>query len=309
MAEQPLNTTDSNHRVIAGLFLGAVMISFSGVWVKLSHVTPTVSAFYRVFFGGIFLLGAAIWRKEIQPLTWRQTGLAVLCGAFFSLDLIAYHYSVAYIGPGLGTILPNFQVFIMALAGVLFFNEKLGPAYLGSIPLAILGLFLVVGIQWGELGPLYRLGVYAGLAAGILYAGFMLSLRKLQADMPEASFFYILMVVSLITAACVAAEIVRTQDTFTIPDLQSLVSLTALGLFSQCVAWMIIANALPHIRLSLSGLILLLQPSLAFVWDVLLFQRPTTMVNWVGVTLALGAIYMGTLGGQRHKTCEKEGPS
>ncbi|MFN2358185.1 MAG: EamA family transporter, partial [Desulfotignum sp.] len=30
------------------------MISFSAVFVKLAHVNPTVSAFYRVFFGGCF---------------------------------------------------------------------------------------------------------------------------------------------------------------------------------------------------------------------------------------------------------------
>lgn len=307
MAEQNQIPMHHNKRVIIGLILGAVTISFSGVWVKLSHVTPTASAFYRVFIGGLFLLLAALWRREIQPLTWRQTGLAMLCGTFFGLDLVAYHHSVAYVGPGLATILPNFQVFFMALAGVLYFQEKLGATYLWSIPLAIGGLFLVVGLQWGTLGGQYKTGVYFGLAAAIFYAGFMLSLRKLQADMPKASFFFILMVVSLITAACVAAEMVRTDDTFTIPDLQSLGALIALGLFSQCVGWMVIANALPHIRLSLSGLILLLQPALAFVWDVLFFHRPTTITNWMGVALALGAIYMGTLGGQRRKIAVPKG--
>lgn len=308
MAEQRPIPIRRNQRIIIGLILGAVMISYSGVWVKISHVTPTASAFYRVFFGGLFLLLAALWRGEIQSLTWRQTGLAVLCGTFFGLDLVAFHYSVAYVGPGLATILPNFQVFIMALAGVTFFNEKLGAAYLWSIPLAIAGLFLVVGMQWRLLGAQYKIGIYCGLAAAIFYAGFMLSLRKLQADMPKASFFYILMVVSLITAACIAAEMVRTDEAFAIPDLQSLASLAALGLFSQCVGWMIIANALPHIRLSLSGLILLLQPALAFVWDVLFFHRPTTLANWVGVSLALGAIYMGALGGQHRQASEPEGP-
>lgn len=41
------------------------MISFSGVWVKIADVAPTISAFYRVLFGGLFLLAAACWKKEI----------------------------------------------------------------------------------------------------------------------------------------------------------------------------------------------------------------------------------------------------
>ncbi len=277
-----------------------MMISFSGVWVKISHVTPTASAFYRVLFGGLFLLLGSLWRMEFRLFTWRQTRLVILCGIFFALDLVAYHYSVHYIGPGLGTILPNFQVFIMAAVGALFFKETLGAAYLWSIPLGVAGLFLVVGIQWDLLGAQYKLGIYLGLAASVCYAGFLLSLRKLQADKQKVSFFYVLMLVSWVTAGFIALEVVRTNDTFAIPDLQSLFSLTALGLFSQAVGWMLIANALPHLRISLSGLILLLQPALAFVWDVLLFGRPTSGLNWIGVVVVLGAIYAGSLGAKRN---------
>ena len=79
-------------------------------------------------------------------------------------------------------------------------------------------------------------------------------------------------------------------------DLQSLFSLAALGLFSHSLGWILITHALPKIRTSISGLILLLEPALAFVWDVLFFQRPTTLTNWAGVLLALLAIYIATIG-------------
>jgi drug/metabolite transporter (DMT)-like permease len=300
MPDQNPTAFPAGRRIVFGLICGAMMISFSGVWVKISHVTPTVSAFYRVLFGGFFLLLGSLWRMEFQLLTWRQTRLVILCGIFFALDLVAFHYSIHYIGPGLGTILPNFQVFIMAAVGVLFFKERPGAAYLWSIPLGVAGLFLVVGIQWDLLGAQYKLGVYLGLAASACYAGFLLTLRKLQADKYKVSFFYVLMLVSWVTAGFIALEVVRTNDTFAIPDLQSLISLTALGLFSQAVGWMLIANALPHLRISLSGLILLLQPALAFVWDVLLFGRPTSGLNWIGVLVVLGAIYAGSLGAKRN---------
>jgi drug/metabolite transporter (DMT)-like permease len=69
----------------------------------------------------------------------------------------------------------------------------------------------------------------------------------------------------------------------------------ALGLFSQTIGWMLIANALPAILASVSGFILLLQPALAFVWDVLIFQRPTSLTNWAGVFIVLFAIYFGSV--------------
>jgi len=47
------NARPFNHAML-GTTLGAMMISFSAVWVKLAHVTPTVSAFYRVFSVAFF---------------------------------------------------------------------------------------------------------------------------------------------------------------------------------------------------------------------------------------------------------------
>ncbi len=275
------------------LVIGAVLISFTGVWVKVAHVAPNVSAFYRVFFGGAALLLAALYRRELRWFGLRHLLLSLLCGFLLGLDLWLYHYSIEYIGPGLGTILPNFQVFILAAVGVLFLKEPMRWIYLISLPLAFVGLFMIVGVNWSDLQIQYRIGVYYGLAAAICYAGFLLSLRQLQADQMGTSFFYVLMMVSLTTAIFLGAEIVFRQTSFKIPDLQSLLALLALGLLSHTVGWILITNALPKVRASFSGLILLLQPTLAFVWDVLFFQRPTTLFNWLGVLIALAAIYLG----------------
>ncbi len=276
------------------LLIGAVMISFSGVWVKISHVSPMVSAFYRVFFGGLILLAVAGLKRETVWQGRRFMGWSLLCAFFFALDLGLYHYAVHLVGPGLGTILPNFQVFILAAIGVALWGEKLRLLYVMAVPLALLGLFLVVGIDGSKLSADYRLGVLCGLGAAACYAGFLLSIRKLQREQQGATFFSVLTTVSLMTAALLTLEVLRSGATFVIPDRQSLLALAALGFFSQFAGWLLITNALPQIRASLSGLILLLQPALAFVWDVLFFQRPTSLLNWIGVLLALIAIYLGT---------------
>lgn len=291
----------NQRRYIVYLLIGAVMISFSGVWVTVSHVSPATSAFYRALFGSFFLMAGALWRREIRWLSWRQNKLILFCGGFLALDLTFYHYGIQFVGPGLGTILPNFQVFLMALAGALFFKEKLRPVYWGAVPLGIAGLMLVVGVAWQELDHTYKLGIYAGLAASVCYTAFLLSLRKLQSDEAAASFFNVLLMVSLTTALCIGLEMLLAGISFTLPDARAILSLSALGLFSQCAGWILIATALPHIRVSLSGLILLLQPLLSFVWDVLFFDRPTTALNWFGVGIVLAAIYMGTVGGKQRR--------
>jgi len=273
---------------------GALMTSFSGVWVKISHVTPTVSGFYRVLFGGLFLLAAACWQREITWKGRQNLLLGFLCGLFLALDLFLWHQSIHYIGPGLATILGNFQVFLLAGLGVVFMGEKVSSRFLFAILMAILGLFLVVGIQWNQLGSQYKSGVYLGLATAVAYTAFLLSLRKLHAGGSEAITFYGMMLVSFATVIFLGLQAVYSGDSFVIPDTQSLAALLLLGLTSQGIGWILISNALPRVRASFAGLILLLQPSLAFIWDVLFFQRPTSVVNWIGVIMAITAIYFGT---------------
>ncbi len=278
------------------LLAGAVMISFSSVWVKICQVSPISSAFYRVLFGGVILAVVVCYNREFK---WHGRGhflLVLLCAFFFALDLVLYHTSIHYIGPGLGTILPNFQVFILTGFGVLFLKEKIRLRFVLSVPFAFVGLLMIVGIHFDTLEDSYKMGLFLGFSAAFFYAGFLLCLRKLQSTLRTRSSFYVLMLVSLVTAVFLAAEMIRTEETFSIPTLQSLLSLTALGFLSQGVGFVFITNALPRINASISGLILLTQPAMAFVWDVLFFHRPTDLVNWAGVVLTLSAIYAAASG-------------
>ena len=274
---------------------GACMISFSGVFVKLADVSPTSSGFYRVFFGSIILLCASLWHKELQRITLAQLLLISFCGFVFALDLFFWHESIMYIGPGLATLLGNFQVFLLAATGILFFGEKVRPRFLASIPLAVLGLLLIVGLNWNGLANDYKTGIYFALLTAVCYAAFILSMRKIQTD-EKQSLFFSLLLVSIATAVFLGMKMTLTGDSFSIPDFKSVLALLGLGLFSQTIGWVLIANAMPRIRASLTGLILLLQPTLAFIWDVVLFNRPTDLLNWVGVILTLAAIYMGLTG-------------
>lgn len=62
---------------------------------------------------------------------------------------------------------------------------------------------------------------------------------------------------------------------------------------SQTLGWLLIGRSLPRIPASIASLLLLLQPALAFIWDVILFSRKIGLPAWAGVALTLSAIYVG----------------
>lgn len=280
---------------ILHVLCGAFLISFSGIFVKLAQVSPTASGFYRVAFGAAFLFLGVVLRREFKMPGAVQLLLVAFCALSFALDLFFWHEAIMHIGPGLATLLGNFQVFLLATIGIVFLQEKSKLRFFISIPLAIWGLFLIVGGNWHNLDAGYKTGIYFGLLTALVYTIFLLTLRKVQEDRGQ-SFFQLLMLVSLFTAIYLGLKMLYTGDSFHIPDSKSLLALLGLGFLSQSIGWVLIATAMPKIPASLTGLTLLLQPTLAFIWDVLIFDRPTSLTNWFGVVITLVAIYMGITG-------------
>jgi drug/metabolite transporter (DMT)-like permease len=269
------------------------MISFSPVFVKLANVGPTTAGFYRTLFGGLFLLVIALARRDALWRGIRPLGLALACAALFAADLSFWHRSIHYIGPGLATIMGNLQIFFLAGFGILVFRERVEWRFLLSLPLAVAGLFVLVGVDWSQLQTGYKVGVLFGVLTAVTYAGYMLVLQESQSKSVRLSAAANLAWISLLTAAVMAVEVPLVGESFHIPDTRSWVSLLAYGVLCQAVGWVIISRALTNIAASRAGLILLLQPTLAFVWDVMLFSRPTGAMDVFGALLTLAAIYIG----------------
>ena len=274
------------------MIAGALMLSFSAVFVKWAHVGPTMAGFYRMFFGALILLGAILVKKERLFHGSHHMKTVFICGLLFALDLTLWHRSIHFIGPGLATLMANFQVFFLALFGTIILKEKSGWKLFVSIPTAILGLYLIVAPNWSALGEEYRAGVTIALLAAISYAAYILVLRNFQSKFTVSALSTIGLV-ALIASFILALEALVINESFVIPDLQSWFALVGYGLFSQVLGWVLISKGLPKIEASRAGLILLLQPTFSFVWDILFFSRATTWLEILGALMALFAIYLG----------------
>ncbi|NKI35447.1 DMT family transporter [Wenzhouxiangella sp. XN79A] len=272
---------------------GAVMISFAAVFVRLADVPATTSAFYRLVFGAAALAVLLALSPRMRAGFGRGWAGSAVVAAFFAADLWFWHRSILYIGPGLSTLLANFQVFVLATVGVVWLKERVGWRFAAGTALAMLGLWLLFGRDWAGLGPEARAGIVLGLLTACAYAGYLLTLRGVQVRdvgmRPEAR----LLQVSLICAVLLGGINLIEGHGFAIPDRHSLASLIALGVVCQVLGWLAITRGLPGLPASLVGLLLLLQPLLSMVWDLLWFELTLVAVQWLGAGLALAGIYLG----------------
>jgi drug/metabolite transporter (DMT)-like permease len=274
---------------------GAALISTTSIFVRWAHVAPTVSAFYRMLFGGLMLLGLLLARRQWRGYAMADVLWLLLPALAFCADLMLWHRSIRDIGPGLATLAANFQVFIMAIVGVVVYRERLHLRFVFGVALALVGLWLLVGVRWSAFTPQFRLGVWFGLLTGVAYAVYLISLRQAQLRRPTLDPARVLCLNSLLCAGMLALAVAVEGHGYAIPDAQSWAALLGLGLFGQVLGWVLIAHAMPQLPASLVGLLLLLQPALSFVLDVILFARPTGAPDWIGLLLSLLGIFIGSL--------------
>jgi drug/metabolite transporter (DMT)-like permease len=272
---------------------GAVLISASPVFVHLTTVPATSSAFWRVAIGGVLLAAWVLARRDPLPRGRRALLTLVGAGAFFALDLAFWHRSIPLVGPGLATLLANFQVLFVAVAGVLWLGERLRWQLVVAVPLGLLGVALVVGVDAGALDNDATVwGVAFGLGTALWYTLFLLSLRAMRVTASRTSPASELAVVSLASAVflLVAAHVEGVP--LTIPSARDAWLLGGYAIGSQVIGWVLITTALGLLPASRVGVILLLQPILALTWDVALFRRPFAAGHAAGAGLALLAIFL-----------------
>lgn len=276
------------------LVIGTIMISLGGVFVTVVDVDPTATAFYRMLFGGVILAAITLVRRERLWFGARLMLPAVMAAGWFALDLLFWHKSILYVGPGIATLLANFQVFLLALAGVMFYSERPGLRLLFAIPLAMCGLVMLVAPEWLSLGEVYRNGVVLGLITALCYAGYTLTLRAARIADSVTSNYANMAVLSLACALLLVPMVLFSGESFAIPTVRDFGWLLLYGLAAQLFGWVLISRSLPKLNASTIGLILLLQPVCAFIWDFVFFERTFEWLQVIGAILALVAIYLGS---------------
>ena len=282
----------NNHRL--RLYFGAVLISFSPIFVSLVDINPTVSAFYRVFIGGIALTLYLLISKKRFDFNRTVWFFLFMASIFFAADLWFWHRSVIYVGPGLGTLLANMQVFIMMMAGIFLYKQIPTKVQLFSVPFAVIGLSMIVGLDWKELKPNYQAGIIFGLLTAICYSSYLISMRQAQQSKTNIIPIREVASMSLMVSVILAFTVFFENESLIISGINDYLILLMYGIGSHAIGGIMIASALVRVTTTEVGIALLLQPTLSFIWEILFFNRSFTMIESVGVVIVLYSIFLSS---------------
>ncbi len=292
---------DSSAKYLLLIAFGALCISFAAIFVKLlgrEILGPTAIGFWRTFIGAAILFLILLLKGDSLKLSAPVIRLSVLAGFAFFLDLFFWHRSILYSGAGMATILANTQVFWMSLIGTLMFSEKLTRVFFVSASAAFVGIVLLIGLGSDiSFSASYIRGVIFGLMTGIFYSAYMTSLKKVGHEEIRPSSLTLMAWTSLFTSVFLGIAMIFERGPHLPPNLFAWAILISLALIAQALGWWVISSSLPRLRASQSGLVLLLQPTLATIWGWLFFAEKLGALQAFGAAITLAAIYAGAVKG------------
>ena len=269
---------------------GAMCIACSGIFFRYSGVSPSTATVFRCLYALPFLYLLARGEDRTNgPRSGRVRLICLVAGAFFASDLVLYHHGVEEVGAGLGTVIPNLQVVLVAIAGWLFLGERPDRRTWLALPIVAAGALLVSGLlEHGAYGRDAALGVAFGLGAGTSYAGYLLVIRQVNRDARRP--FGVLLDAS---AGCVVvAAIIGLVggDLDLVPVFPAHSWLIALAFVSQVVGYGLINVSLPRLPAVLTSLLLLAQPVATLVLGGVLLAEAPSAIQIGGVALILGGV-------------------
>ena len=165
------------------LVVGVVAVSFAAIFIRIAEAPALSIAFYRnAIAAALFLPLALARRKEVQRLSSRQVGIALLSGVLLAVHFAVWIASLSFTTVAASVVLVTTSpIFVAAVSRVLF-NERVGPTTFLGILVGLVGAGIVSG---GDLSLSRRAagGDLLALAGAVAAAGYFVAGRRLRSEM------------------------------------------------------------------------------------------------------------------------------
>ncbi len=279
---------------LAALLCGAVGIAFAPIFVRLSELGPTATAFHRL---ALSLPALWLWlhlegrgnRRIARPASRADYAGLVVAGLLFAGDLAFWHWSIQFTTVANATLLANFAPVFVTLTAFALFGERFSRTFLIGMALALAGACVLMGRSF-TLSPSHLLGDALGIVTAMFYAGYIIAVGRLRARFSTAT---IMAWSGLVTCAVLLPVALVSGEGLIATTVYGWAVLLGLALVSHAGGQSLIAYALAHLPAAFSSVSLLLQPAVAalLAWVILgealgPWQALGALVILVGIYLA-----------------------
>ena len=282
-------------RARLSLLLAMVIWGSIGLFRRYIPLPSGLIAEVRALVGVLFLLLLAFARKSRPSLTdMRKNALPLLLsGVFIGFNWILLFEAYNYASVATATLCYYMAPMIVMVVSPFMLKERLTPRKFACLAVALIGMALVSGVFGSSAGGTDSLrGVLLGLAAAVLYAGVILTNKRICG---------VSAMDRTIAQLGVSAIVLLPYTLFT-EDLSG-VSLTAvsasmlliIGIIHTGLAYALYFGSMKPLRAQSVALMSYIDPVVAILLSALILKEPLSPASAAGAVLVLGAACISEL--------------
>lgn len=293
------------HLALAALLAGAMGIAFAPVFVRISDLGPSGTAFWRMTLAlpALWLWMVVQDRRQVRAGTLRHRRPTsrgdywrlALGGVFFAGDLAFWHWSINLTTIANATLLVNLAPVLVALAAFLLFGERFRQIFIAGLVLSMVGATLLIGggMDANFTDTRRLMGDFLGIVAAFFYAAYIMAIARLRATFSTATVMAWTAPPSILILLVAA---VATGEPLLPATLSGWIPLVAMALVSHVLGQGLITYGLAHLPATFGSVSLLVQPVTATFLAWILFNEALGPMEGAGAAMVLAGIILARNG-------------
>lgn len=285
-----MNSTLSKSRNM--LIVSMCIFGTIGILRRYIPLSSSLVALVRGIIGSLFLLlVCVISRRKLNHKAIKQYILPLaLSGAAIGFNWILLFEAYNYTSVATATLCYYLAPILVILASPVVLKEKMtGKKLLCSIA-ALIGMVLVSGVtEAGFSGMAELKGILFGLGAAILYAGVILTNKKMPG---VPSYDKTIFQLSLASIALLPYVLLTENWSTLALTPTAVILLLVAGILHTGIAYWLYFGSMDNLPSHTVALMSYIDPILAIFLSVILLREPMSLPAGIGAVMILGAAYL-----------------
>lgn len=262
--------------------------------LKKEGIPVDVTLFYRFFIAAALISSIMLIKKIPFAVSRAEMGVLMSLGVMYGLssDLLFMGYD--YLSPGVAsTVLFMYPVFVALIMGI-FFKERITSLTIIALLLSFVGVILL-SVKPGKF-ELNTFGLLVVTGAAMMYGSYIVTVNKsvVKTMNPIQLTFYALLFCSIYYLLKVGYQ----QESLVLENARYYIDFTLFALVTTVLSTIALAYAIQLIGSTPTSILGALEPVVAVMISVLLFNEVLNNQLMGGILLIVFAVLLNMFGNQ-----------
>ena len=252
---------------------------------KLDFFSVDTALFYRFLIAAILILGYLVfYQKESVKINLKEGFVLSILGLFYALSAEFLFIAYDFLSPGIASTIFFIYPIMVALILGIFFKEKITLATTISLLIVVVGVG-VLSIK--DNFVINYIGLFVSLLGALMYALYMIIVNKtkIKASGVKVSFY------SMVFASLFfLVKTLVLGNSVVIPSLEIGTHLALFSLITTALSVVSLVYAIKYIGSTPTAIMGSVEPVVAVMISVGLFDEPLTLSLIVGVIIIISGV-------------------